>query len=104
MTVRRHSFAGTTHVFDGLIELLAKASPARSGDQLAGCAAESDAERAAARHALANVPLADFLTEVVVDYDSDEVTRLIIDGHDASAFAPVASLTVGGCATGCCSR
>ena len=96
MTVRRHTFAGTTHVFDGLVDLLAKASPARSGDQLAGCAAESDAQRAAARYALADVPLQDFLDEVVVDYDADEVTRLIVDTHDRAAFAPVASLTVGG--------
>jgi ethanolamine ammonia-lyase large subunit len=96
VTVRRHAFAGTTYVFDGLVDLLAKASPARSGDQLAGCAAESDAERAAARYALADVPLRDFLHEAVIDYDVDEVTRLIVDTHDANAFVPVASLTVGG--------
>ncbi|MDX1891361.1 ethanolamine ammonia-lyase subunit EutB [Mycolicibacterium sp. 050158] len=96
MTVRRHTRAGTTYAFDGLVDLLAKASPARSGDELAGCAAGSDAERAAARFALADVPLQDFLDEVVVDYDTDEVTRLIIDTHDRAAFFPVASLTVGG--------
>jgi ethanolamine ammonia-lyase large subunit len=96
VTIRRHTLAGHTYTFDGLVEVMAKASPARSGDQLAGCAAETDAERAAARYALADIPLTDFLTEVVVPYESDEVTRLIIDTHDAAAFAEVASLTVGG--------
>jgi ethanolamine ammonia-lyase large subunit len=96
VTIRRHTLAGRTYTFDSLADVLAKASPARSGDQLAGCAAETDAERAAARYALADIPLKDFLTEVVVPYDTDEVTRLIIDTHDATAFEPVASLTVGG--------
>ncbi|GAA1658585.1 ethanolamine ammonia-lyase, large subunit [Mycolicibacterium murale] len=95
MTVRRHTLAGQTYTFDHLVQVLAKASPARSGDQLAGCAAETDAERAAARYALAEIPLTDFLTEVVVPYETDEVTRLIIDSHDAQAFAPVSSMTVG---------
>ncbi len=94
--IRRHSLGGTSYVFDGLVELMAKATPLRSGDQLAGCAAESDAERVAAAWALADEPLATFLDEVVVPYESDEVTRLIIDSHDAEAFAPVAHLTVGG--------
>jgi ethanolamine ammonia-lyase large subunit len=87
---------GTTYQFDGLVELLAKATPARSGDELAGCAASSDAERAAAQWALADVPLALFLEELVVPYEDDEVTRLIIDRHDKAAFASVAHLTVGG--------
>ncbi len=95
--MRYHSqVRGHGYVFDGLVELLAKASPRRSGDELAGCAASSETERAAAQWALADVPLSTFLTEEVVPYDEDEVTRLILDGHDAEAFAPVASLTVGG--------
>jgi len=84
------------HGFADLRELMAKASPARSGDRLAGIAAESAQERVAAQAALADVPLARFLTEAVVPYDTDEVTRLIVDGHDAAAFAPVRHLTVGG--------
>ncbi|WP_225773992.1 ethanolamine ammonia-lyase subunit EutB [Pseudomonas sp. Marseille-Q5115] len=82
--------------FEDLRTLLAKASPARSGDALAGIAAASDAERAAAQMALAEVPLTRFLEEAVIPYESDEVTRLIIDGHNAEAFAPVRHLTVGG--------
>ncbi|MGW6422627.1 ethanolamine ammonia-lyase subunit EutB [Nocardia sp. NPDC055053] len=96
MTVYRSSVGATTYTFDGLIDLLAKATPERSGDQLAGCAAETDAERAAAQWALADVPLTTFLNEVVVPYETDEVTRLIIDSHDRAAFAPIAHLTVGG--------
>jgi ethanolamine ammonia-lyase large subunit len=96
VTVYRHALAGTTYAFDGLVELLAKATPRRSGDELAGCAAESDTERAAAQWALADVPLTVFLSEAVVPYESDEVTRLIMDSHDTNAFAPVSSLTVGG--------
>ena len=72
--------------------LLAKASPARSGDALAGVAAESDEERVAAQMALADVPLRQFLDEPIIPYEEDEVTRLIVDTHDAAAFAPVASL------------
>ncbi len=83
------------YTFTGLTELLAKASPLRSGDQLAGIAAESDRERVAAQICLADVPLRTFLEETVIPYEEDEVTRLIIDGHDAQAFAPVAHLTVG---------
>jgi ethanolamine ammonia-lyase large subunit len=83
------------HVFADLKTLLAKASPARSGDMLAGVAAASEEERMAARIALAEVPLARFLEEMVVPYEIDEVTRLIIDRHDAAAFARVAGLTVG---------
>ncbi len=94
--IRRHTLGGTSYVFEGLVDLMAKATPTRSGDQLAGCAAESDAERVAAAWALADEPLATFLDEVVVPYESDEITRLIIDSHDTAAFAPVAHLTVGG--------
>ena len=87
---------GTRHTFADLKTLLAKASPERSGDHLAGLAAASAEERVAARLVLADLPLGTFLTEVVVPYEEDEVTRLIIDTHDAAAFHPVASLTVGG--------
>ncbi|WP_407686886.1 ethanolamine ammonia-lyase subunit EutB [Mycobacterium sp. HUMS_1102779] len=92
----RQTVSGTSYTFDGLVDVLAKATPPRSGDQLAGCAAGSDAERAAAAWVLADIPLASFLSDVVVPYETDEVTRLIIDGHDREAFAPVAHLTVGG--------
>ncbi|OBH38663.1 ethanolamine ammonia-lyase [Mycobacterium sp. E342] len=92
----RQTISGTTHTFSGLVDVMAKATPVRSGDQLAGCAAGSDAERAAAAWVLADLPLATFLTEAVVPYETDEVTRLIIDGHDREAFAPIAGLTVGG--------
>lgn len=81
--------------FDDLRTLLARASPARSGDTLAGVGAGSREERMAACMALAEVPLQHFLDEVVVPYESDEVTRLIIDGHDAGAFVPIGHLTVG---------
>ncbi|MFE2994541.1 ethanolamine ammonia-lyase subunit EutB [Nocardia sp. NPDC059246] len=87
---------GGTYTFDGLVELLAKATPRRSGDELAGCAAHSDAERAAAQWALAEVSLGVFLEEPVVPYETDEVTRLIIDGHDRGAFQAISHLTVGG--------
>jgi ethanolamine ammonia-lyase large subunit len=76
--------------------LMARASPPRSGDVLAGIAAAGAEERVRAQMALADVPLARFLTDVVVPYEDDEVTRLIIDTHDAAAFAPVSHLTVGG--------
>jgi ethanolamine ammonia-lyase large subunit len=75
--------------------LLAKASPARSGDRLAGLAADSEEERVAAQMTLADTPLQHFLDEALVPYESDEVTRLIVDSHDVTAFAPVARLTVG---------
>ena len=81
--------------FDDLKMLMAKATPLRSGDCLAGVAARDEQERVAAQLALADVPLKTFLSEVLIPYETDEVTRLIIDGHDAAAFAPVAHLTVG---------
>jgi len=96
MATYSHSIGGQTWRFDSLRELLAKASPLRSGDCLAGVAAASDAERAAAQMTLADVPLKQFLSEAVIPYESDEVTRLIIDSHDAAAFTPVSHLTVGG--------
>ncbi|WP_421723734.1 ethanolamine ammonia-lyase subunit EutB [Bauldia sp.] len=91
-----HSIDGTTYRFDTLRDLLAKASPERSGDHLAEIAARDDAERMAAQMALADVPLTVFLDEWVVPYEDDEVTRLIADGHDSQAFATVSHLTVGG--------
>jgi ethanolamine ammonia-lyase large subunit len=84
------------HRFGGLRELLAKASPERSGDRLAGVAAASAEERMAARYALADVPLARFVEEPVIAPEDDEVTRLILGRFDRAAFAPVSSLTVGG--------
>src|SRR6478735_4984155 len=86
----------TRYAFPDLKTLLAKASPLRSGDVLAGVAATSGEERVAAQYALADLPLATFLAEQVVPYESDEVTRLIVDSHDRAAFAPIAHLTVGG--------
>jgi ethanolamine ammonia-lyase large subunit len=91
----RHTLDATTYVFDDLRDLLAKATPPRSGDRLAGVAAESAAQMIAARIALSDVPLKQFLQETVVPYEDDEVTRLIVDTHDAAAFAAISSLTVG---------
>ena len=85
----------TRHSFSSLRELMAKATPLRSGDILAGVAAASAEERVAAQLCLADVPLALFLDDLLVPYEADEVTRLIIDTHDRAAFAPVAGLTVG---------
>jgi len=85
----------TRHVFADLKEVMAKASPPRSGDELAGIAAGSAQERVAARTVLAGLPLDRFLAEPLVPYEDDDVTRLILDGHDAAAFAPVKDLTVG---------
>jgi ethanolamine ammonia-lyase large subunit len=84
------------YTFGDLATLMAKASPLRSGDQLAGIAAATGEERVAAQVALADVPLTTFLREHVIAYEADEVTRLIVDTHDRAAFAPVAHLTVGG--------
>jgi len=95
MSGRRIDLAGTRHAFRDLAHVLAAATPLRSGDVLAGIAAESAEQRVAARVLLADLPLATFLEELVIPYEDDEVSRLIIDTHDASAFAPLASLTVG---------
>jgi ethanolamine ammonia-lyase large subunit len=94
--VYRHTIDATSYVFADLRDLLAKATPPRSGDRLAGIAAESAEQMVAARMALADVPLTQFLGEAVIPYEADEVTRLIVDSHDTTAFAPVSSLTVGG--------
>src|SRR5947207_11428470 len=93
--IYRHAIGANSYVFDGLRDLLAKATPPRSGDRLAGVAAETAEQMIAARMALADVPLRQFLHEAVVPYEDDEVTRLIIDGHDTKAFAIISSLTVG---------
>lgn len=91
-----HTVGGVRHHFPDLRTLLAKATPPRSGDRLAGLAAASAEERVAAQMALSDLPLPLFLEEPVVPYERDEVTRLVIDTHDAAAFRPVAHLTVGG--------
>ncbi len=96
MTTYTQQISGTTYQFDSLVELMAKATPLRSGDELAGCAAQSDAERAAAQWALSEVSLGVFLQDLLVPYETDEVTRLIIDSHDRVAFGTVSHLTVGG--------
>jgi ethanolamine ammonia-lyase large subunit len=90
-----HSIGNKRYCFADLRDLLAKATPLRSGDVLAGLAAGSAEERVAAQFALADLPVAHFLSEQVVPYEDDEVTRLIVDTHDTAAFAPVRSLTVG---------
>ena len=74
---------------------MGRATPLRSGDQLSGVAAKSAEERAAAQICLADVPLKHFLSELLIPYESDSVTRLIIDTHRTEAFAPVSGLTVG---------
>ena len=96
MTTYHQQLAGTSYRFDGIVDLLAKATPQRSGDELSGCAAGSDAERAAAQWALADVPMDTFLEDHVLPYDTDEVTRLIVDSHDPAAFGAISHLTVGG--------
>jgi ethanolamine ammonia-lyase large subunit len=93
--VYRHTIDATSYAFDNLRDLLAKATPPRSGDRLAGIAADSAERTIAARIALAEIPLKQFLHETVIPYEDDEITRLIIDTHDASAFAAISSLTVG---------
>jgi ethanolamine ammonia-lyase large subunit len=90
-----HTAGGRIWRFEDLKTLLAKASPARAGDELAGIAAENEEERMMARMALAEVPLERFLDEAVIPYEADEVTRLIIDAHDTAAFAEIGHLTVG---------
>ncbi|HET8996963.1 MAG TPA: ethanolamine ammonia-lyase subunit EutB [Acetobacteraceae bacterium] len=89
------SFQGERHRFSDLRDVLAKASPLRSGDQLAGLAADSDAQRVAARALLADLPLRIFLDEPLVPYETDDVTRLILDTHDAAGFAALSHMTVG---------
>jgi ethanolamine ammonia-lyase large subunit len=90
-----YTIDGIRYTFPDLRDLLAKATPLRSGDMLAGVAAESARQRVAAQFAIADLPLTRFLDEQVVPYENDEVTRLIVDTHDAQAFQPIASFTVG---------
>ena len=90
-----HTLGGIRHRFATLSELMARATPYRSGDALAGIAAQSAEERVAAQYALADLPLRQFLSDLLIPYETDEVTRIIVDTHDPAAFAPVASLTVG---------
>jgi ethanolamine ammonia-lyase large subunit len=89
------SLRGHTHAFPDLKALLGRASAKRSGDELAGVAAENEQDRMAARLVLADLPLSIFLNDCLVPYEEDEITRLIIDGHDAAAFAVLAKLSVG---------
>ena len=84
-----------TYLFEDLKAVLAKATPARSGDFLAGVAADTYAERMAARMCLAEIPLKQFLEDLIIPYEADEVTRLIVDTHDQMAFAEISHLTVG---------
>ncbi|MBC8167099.1 MAG: ethanolamine ammonia-lyase subunit EutB [Bryobacteraceae bacterium] len=91
----RHMCGGRMHQFEDLKDLLAKATPARSGDALAGISAQSEGDRVVAKMALADVPLKRFLQEAVIPYERDDVTRLILDTHDSTAFAPISHLTVG---------
>lgn len=91
----RQIVAQQHYQFADLKTLMAKATPLRSGDQLAGLAAQDATERVAAQITLADVPLKNFLNETVVDYETDEITRLIIDEHRADLFAPIAHFTVG---------
>lgn len=95
MTRYSQTIAGRSFSFPDLKALLAKASAPKSGDALAGVAAESAEERIAARMVLADLPLAALLEEPLVPYEEDEVTRLILDGHDRGAFAPIGHFTVG---------
>ena len=88
------TIAGTVFNFADLRDLMAKATPERSGDQLAGIAADGPVQRLAAQMALADLPLNTFLAEELIPAEDDEVSRLIHERHDAAAFAPVASLTV----------
>ncbi len=95
MMTYRYSVGAQTYQFADLKTVLAKATPARSGDYLAGVAADTYAERMAARMCLAEIPLKRFLEELIVPYETDEVTRLIVDTHDKVAFAEISHLTVG---------
>jgi ethanolamine ammonia-lyase large subunit len=95
MAAYSHSAGSRTYRFEDLKDLMARASPERSGDHLAGIAARDAEERVVAQMALAELRLKTFLAEALIPYEIDEVTRLILDGHDSAAFAPVAHLTVG---------
>ena len=89
------NLGNVTYNFDSLRDLMAKASPARSGDDLAGISASCMEERVAAQMLLADQPLTVFLEEPLIPYEEDEVTRLIFDTHDKKAFSLISNLTVG---------
>jgi ethanolamine ammonia-lyase large subunit len=93
--IYRYTIDSHTYQFEDLKAVLAKATPARSGDYLAGVASETYAERMAARMCLADIPLKTFLQDLIIPYETDEVTRLIVDTHNAQAFAEISHLTVG---------
>ncbi|MFM1910753.1 MAG: ethanolamine ammonia-lyase, large subunit, heavy chain [Pseudomonadota bacterium] len=93
--IYRYTIDSHTYQFEDLKAVLAKATPARSGDYLAGVAAETYAERMAARMCLAEIPLKTFLEDLIIPYESDEITRLIVDTHNQQAFAEISHLTVG---------
>ena len=93
--IYRYTIDSHTYQFEDLRAVLAKATPARSGDYLAGVAAETYAERMAARMCLAEIPLKTFLEDLIIPYETDEVTRLIVDTHNQQAFREVSHLTVG---------
>ena len=95
MQAYQHIIGTRTYRFNDLKDLLAKASPPRSGDSLAGVIADNAQERVAAQMALADLPLTAFLNDCVIPYETDEVTRLIIDEHDDEAFSVISHLTVG---------
>jgi ethanolamine ammonia-lyase large subunit len=95
MSSYHYSVGALNYQFADLKDVLAKATPARSGDYLAGVAAETYAERMAARMCLAQIPLKTFLEDLIIPYETDEVTRLIVDTHDKQAFAEISHLTVG---------
>lgn len=91
----RHTVGSTTYQFTSLAQLMAKATPERSGDRLAGVIARTAQERIIAQMTLAEVPLKTFLNDALIPYEKDEITRLILDEHDQQAFAPIAHFTVG---------
>jgi ethanolamine ammonia-lyase large subunit len=95
MSKFKYVLGNETFQFESLAQLMAKATPLRSGDVLAGVAAQTEKERAVAQLCLADVPLKTFLNQALVAYEDDEITRLIIDGHDALAFHAISHMTVG---------
>lgn len=95
MSKFKYVLGNETFQFNNLAQLMAKASPLRSGDVLAGVAAKTEKERAVAQLCLADVPLKTFLNQALVAYEVDEITRLIMDGHDALAFQTISHMTVG---------
>lgn len=90
-----HTIGSVTWRFDDLKTLLARASPARSGDELAGIAASTAEERVAAQMTLADLPLDEFRRHLLIPYETDEVSRLIVDHLDTPALTTISHLTVG---------